>query len=1301
MSTIVELINERAAQIMEQAGTSEKVINVKNISKSDAIEMAIEQLVKEGLIKAPTMTAAERREKLAKARFKTGVFTQKPKPTPEPEPTPEPKEEARRTTTKPQAKTRKVATELTTADLYKFTGDDGLRPLFNGVHYADGHAEATDAHILIRVPFSYPADYEGKTISKLGNEIEGKYPNTASVIPDIAEGNKDGYKAYPFDAEKVLQQCKDLITLTKSLGIGENDCRLQTHGVFFSPIYMKQIAEICLKYGGSEIYICPDRYKCCLVPILGGVIILMPTGDAKELYINSETNQIVKGPNYSFGTSLHSYLEDNLNTAKQAAEMYQKADAEKEYKKALSDVKRRESGLEVLGRYQPIRTAPKTRTGATAVARPEKSRLQNLKLFRVPKATEEEQKRFQRRERLAAIRAKRGATAARKVVKRVFFEGVNSARERLKKEGKETSIYELGLRRAGKKKVSDADIDFLPANLRGKELPTGGDYDDFAQKAMNETIGDPAVFIWQYTKGPYWYSFSSDYPEQNKDLTEILRLTEAHKKGHDIDSEGRIITNVIDINGNRVREGDWVRVSGSWSEAENRMYRVQKLEGGWIDSQLMQFGMVPINQDGTDAKSAAFNIWPFWNSGHSKSEDREAYHKHNKENLKIEILPKQPKEIKVTERYRATKDGIYLPDKTYVPVYYHNGTKDGEPIEVSAREYDGNLLFLQTDTDIVVNNSDGMTDYFEKDRITVTKDNPLYDIVRLGALKNLLANLGIAKKSTVGIYERSVRRAEEAFNATRSPQASITLLEEQKRLKAAQKEYEEEMNKGEDIKREIARLERKIKGEKTKTKTTESKQDKREDSKYSPGMNVYFYQTAVWGGKDKKEGYIKDIDYDEDINQYFYTIVEKKTGNPMSVLERNIIEEIEINPKTLKRRERLASIRAKQGATKATKPKGTPRKPKAATEPDEKTISRRERLAAIRAKYGITPVQPSPKGKKLRFPKSKAEPVAETTPTDETMSIEEAVKFAISMAPTINENAARRAKEMRSYDDYKEGSETASFEAQVREAAKFSKKWPKERSGEFFRLLNLYARRLAEYMNRDNEIGTRVPSVLIAGPSNFPVRKKQKQVAAWDKNQEFYNEKVAPVLSKLEYPSRQGIKSSDSDALQKLKDKLERMERNQELMKRANADFTKAVKEKKTVGEFLQQVSYLSDEMKKEAMYGIKSWHGKPFPPFQLQNANQEMRRLKQRIADISKVKEEGSGEVEKYKNDHFTVERDTDIMRYKLIFDGVPAKEVRDVIKKNGAHWSPHYVAWLLPLTGTSGYKIESIIQELDKMNN
>ena len=41
-------------------------------------------------------------------------------------------------------------------------------------------------------------------------------------------------------------------------------------------------------------------------------------------------------------------------------------------------------------------------------------------------------------------------------------------------------------------------------------------------------------------------------------------------------------------------------------------------------------------------------------------------------------------------------------------------------------------------------------------------------------------------------------------------------------------------------------------------------------------------------------------------------------------------------------------------------------------------------------------------------------------------------------------------------------------------------------------LLDTYARKLAANMNKGYEIDARVPSILIAGGSNFPTRKKEK-----------------------------------------------------------------------------------------------------------------------------------------------------------------------------------------------------------------
>ena len=53
-------------------------------------------------------------------------------------------------------------------------------------------------------------------------------------------------------------------------------------------------------------------------------------------------------------------------------------------------------------------------------------------------------------------------------------------------------------------------------------------------------------------------------------------------------------------------------------------------------------------------------------------------------------------------------------------------------------------------------------------------------------------------------------------------------------------------------------------------------------------------------------------------------------------------------------------------------------------------------------------------------------------------------------------------------------------------------------------LLDTNARKLAENLNESYCIQTRCPSILIAGPSNFPVRKKEKQNAADVRNMDAF-----------------------------------------------------------------------------------------------------------------------------------------------------------------------------------------------------
>ena len=107
---------------------------------------------------------------------------------------------------------------------------------------------------------------------------------------------------------------------------------------------------------------------------------------------------------------------------------------------------------------------------------------------------------------------------------------------------------------------------------------------------------------------------------------------------------------------------------------------------------------------------------------------------------------------------------------------------------------------------------------------------------------------------------------------------------------------------------------------------------------------------------------------------------------------------------------------------------------------------------------------------------------------------------------TINEEQARIAHDMMSMSDYKVGSKTEEYRGYVDKAMTWQRKLQKQDREETDRveaLAKRYSKRMAEYMNRESNIGCRCPSVMISGAGNFPVKKKEKQVQAWEKNHQF------------------------------------------------------------------------------------------------------------------------------------------------------------------------------------------------------
>ena len=309
----------------------------------------------------------------------------------------------------------------------------------------------------------------------------------------------------------------------------------------------------------------------------------------------------------------------------------------------------------------------------------------------------------------------------------------------------------------------------------------------------------------------------------------------------------------------------------------------------------------------------------------------------------------------------------------------------------------------------------------------------------------------------------------------------------------------------------------------------------------------------------------------------------------------------------------------------------------------------------------------------------------------------------------INEEAAKRAKDMNSFSDYQPGSATAGYRAMVDEAYAAAER-QKARVDPMYHdkidaLVDRYARKLAENLNERNVIDARVPSILISGGGNFPVAKKHKQNAARDRNYGEYAE-ISKLLEKIRSVGMGGISADDDLVVEKLTKKLEGLESQQATMKAVNAYFRKH----KTLDGCPELTPEQTEKLKADM---VQSWHldkSKPYPAYLLSNNNANIRRVRQRIEELSNRSEfagwtfpGGEAKINKAEN------------RLQLIFEEKPDADQRQELKSNGFKWAPSQGAWqrqlnqnairaaaridfLRPEDGTSPYQFQPFVKRENK---
>lgn len=312
----------------------------------------------------------------------------------------------------------------------------------------------------------------------------------------------------------------------------------------------------------------------------------------------------------------------------------------------------------------------------------------------------------------------------------------------------------------------------------------------------------------------------------------------------------------------------------------------------------------------------------------------------------------------------------------------------------------------------------------------------------------------------------------------------------------------------------------------------------------------------------------------------------------------------------------------------------------------------------------------------------------------------------------IDEKQQKAAQRMWSFDEYKDGSTTADYMHCVDNvyniiAEKIVNGIDEEKANSLYYFADRYARRLAKYYNDSARNELTCPSIMISGSGNFPVRKKEKQNARRDVLMQEYDE-IQKIAQRIENASTTTsiIKMGDSNALEKLQLKIDRLKEEHAFYKGAAAHFRKhkTFKGYDTMtdeeAETLDCQLYEEYE-KNNDFYRNHGWDNKiietPKAYFNLSKYLQEIERLECRVREIERNKAIADNGGQQYDCEGICeVVEDGEDMRLRLIFDEKPDSSTIALLKRNGFKWSPKNTAWQRLLNYNSRVATQRVLDEL-----
>ena len=180
-------------------------------------------------------------------------------------------------------------------------------------------------------------------------------------------------------------------------------------------------------------------------------------------------------------------------------------------------------------------------------------------------------------------------------------------------------------------------------------------------------------------------------------------------------------------------------------------------------------------------------------------------------------------------------------------------------------------------------------------------------------------------------------------------------------------------------------------------------------------------------------------------------------------------------------------------------------------------------------------------------------------------------------------------------------------------------------------------------------------------------RNMRKSIEAGEKAA-YYSSRAANAAS------NHAISSDDPDAVEKLEAKLAKLQAQQERDKAMNAWYRK----RKTMNGFPdmddERAAKIDAALAEQDASPYSSGKHSPVPAYVLSNRNGEIKRIKDRLAQLRKVDEMEHTEIE---FDGGMIITNEDVNRVQILFDEKPDDTTRSKLKSNGFRWSRTEGAW------------------------